>query len=106
ARWSFERALQPQLWFLSHYLFKYELFISGQFSRRITISAVPARIRRTMARKPKAKRRIYIPSVPQRTCWIESDSYDRRAWSDICADAPPISELVATGEALVPHFAA
>src|SRR5437773_1429699 len=58
-----------------------------------------------MARKAKTKRQVYIPTVPQRTCWIESDSYDRRAWGDICADAPPIADLVAAGESLVPHFA-
>ena len=50
-------------------------------------------------------RPIYIPSVPRETGWIESDSYDRRAWGSIAASASSIGTLVESGERLLPHFA-
>src|SRR5271155_2883077 len=56
---------------------------------------------RTKAVKP---RRLYVPSVPRNTSWVESDSYDRRAWSEILADAPSIGEMIEAGGRLVPHF--
>ncbi|HEY6419248.1 MAG TPA: VWA domain-containing protein [Candidatus Binataceae bacterium] len=61
-----------------------------------------------MARKSKLikPRRMYIPVVPHNAGWVESDRYDRRAWSEILADAPSIKELVEAGERLVPHFPA
>jgi len=49
---------------------------------------------------------IYIPAVPEEASWIKSDSYDRRAWKEIQADAPTIADLVKAGETLVPNFAA
>jgi uncharacterized protein with von Willebrand factor type A (vWA) domain len=58
---------------------------------------------RTKARKSKA---VYIPSVPGQTGWLETDSYDRRAWQELSAHAPTITELVESGERLVPHFGA
>jgi len=59
-----------------------------------------------MARRSKAAkpRRIYIPAVPRNTSWLESDSYDRRAWSEILAGAPSTNDLVEAGGRLVPHF--
>ncbi len=61
-----------------------------------------------MARKAKSikPRRIYLPVVPAEASWFESDSYDRRTWNEIVADAPSIAELTETGERLVPHFGA
>src|SRR5208282_2225568 len=61
-----------------------------------------------MARKSKIvkPRRLYIPQVAAESSWLESDSYDRRAWSDISADAKTLAELQESGERLVPHFAA
>jgi uncharacterized protein with von Willebrand factor type A (vWA) domain len=60
-----------------------------------------------MARKAKAVRpwRLYVPVVPGGASWVESDRYDRRAWSELTSDAPAIRELVETGGKLVPHFA-
>src|SRR5579862_1385964 len=52
-------------------------------------------------RKPRS---IHIPGVPDQALWIESDSYDRRAWQDIRQAAPVIGELIEAGENLVPHF--
>ena len=59
-----------------------------------------------MAKKAAKPRRLYIPVVPAGASWIESDSYDRRAWSDIGLAAPAIGELVESGRRLVPHFGA
>jgi uncharacterized protein with von Willebrand factor type A (vWA) domain len=61
-----------------------------------------------MARKTKIikPRRVYVPIVPTEASWFESDSYDRRTWNEIVADAPSIGELAETGERLVPHFGA
>ncbi|MGA9722080.1 MAG: VWA domain-containing protein [Candidatus Binatus sp.] len=61
-----------------------------------------------MARKAKIvqPRRLYIPKVPANASWFESDSYDRRTWNEIVADAPSIADLAETGERLVPHFGA
>src|SRR5229473_5146792 len=61
-----------------------------------------------MPRKPKTikPRRLYIPTVPPSASWFESDSYDRRTWKEIVADAPSVSDLTESGERLVPHFGA
>ncbi len=61
-----------------------------------------------MARKAKIikPRRVYVPVVPANASWFDSDSYDRRTWNEIVADAPSIGELAETGERLVPHFGA
>src|SRR5215469_14075847 len=59
-----------------------------------------------MVRKSKnvKPRRLYVPHVPATASWFESDSYDRRTWNEIVADAPSIADLAETGERLVPHF--
>ena len=61
-----------------------------------------------MARKSKIikPRRMYVPVVPANASWFESDSYDRRTWNEIVADAPSLADLAETGERLVPHFGA
>jgi uncharacterized protein with von Willebrand factor type A (vWA) domain len=59
--------------------------------------------RKTKTVKP---RRLYVPVVPTSASWFESDSYDRRTWNEIVADAPSIADLAETGERLVPHFGA
>src|SRR6266852_6924815 len=59
--------------------------------------------RKTKTIKP---RRLYIPVVPASASWFESDSYDRRTWNEIVADAPSLADLAETGERLVPHFGA
>src|SRR5208282_3299945 len=59
-----------------------------------------------MARKAKIvkPRRLYVPVVPANASWFESDSYDRRTWNEIVADAPSLADLAESGERLVPHF--
>jgi len=61
-----------------------------------------------MARKSKTikPKRLYIPSLPSESSWLESDSYDRRAWADIMVEARTLAELQESGERLVPQFAA
>ena len=61
-----------------------------------------------MARKAKVvqPRRLYVPVVPANASWFESDSYDRRTWNEIVADAPSLADLAESGERLVPHFGA
>src|SRR5581483_6756519 len=53
--------------------------------------------------KPKPRPR-YAPAVATNAAWLESDSYDRRAWSDLGLASAPIRDLIETGERLVPHF--
>src|SRR5277367_161235 len=57
-------------------------------------------------RKPVKPRPLYIPKVPENASWIESDSYDRRAWAELGLTAPTIGALVESGERLVPDFGA
>ncbi len=59
-----------------------------------------------MARRKKnaRPRRLYILQVPENISWIESDSYDRRAWDEIRTGAPSLAELAEAGSALIPHF--
>jgi uncharacterized protein with von Willebrand factor type A (vWA) domain len=59
-----------------------------------------------MARRGKTikPRRLYLPALPRNTSWIESDSYDRKAWSEIQANAPSTNDLIESGGRLVPHF--
>src|SRR5690242_14089879 len=61
-----------------------------------------------MARSKKTikPRPLYIPTIPATAAWIESDSYDRRAWRDLGLAAASIRELIEAGETLVPHFGA
>jgi len=49
-----------------------------------------------MARKRKTvkPRQLYIPAVPDNASWLESDSYDRRAWAELGLTAPTIGALV------------
>src|SRR5690242_12581578 len=57
-----------------------------------------------MAKKAIKSKRLYIPAVPAGSFWIESDSYDRRAWNEVGLGAPQIGELIESGGRLVPHF--
>jgi uncharacterized protein with von Willebrand factor type A (vWA) domain len=60
-----------------------------------------ARTRRIARSRP-----LYVPVVPSNAAWLESDSYDRRAWRELGLAAPTIRELVESGEKLVPYFGA
>ena len=43
------------------------------------------------------------PAAPE-SLWVETDSYDRAAFRDLCAGSPSLRELIASGAALLPHF--
>lgn len=58
------------------------------------------------SRKSIKPRPLYVPAPPDGASWLESDGYDRRAWSELGANAPAIRDLVESGEKLVPHFGA
>lgn len=59
-----------------------------------------------MARKRKSAkpRQRYLPRIAESVSWIESDGYDRHAWSEIRDTAPSLVELAGAGSGLVPHF--
>src|SRR5438477_3347370 len=55
-------------------------------------------------RKAAKPRQLRIPLVPTNAAWLESDSYDRRAWKELGLSAPAISTLIESGQKLVPYF--
>lgn len=59
-------------------------------------------------RVPAKKKSRFIlgppPPIPERTCWIESDAYDRAAYTKLREDSPSLREIEASGSALVPRF--
>jgi uncharacterized protein with von Willebrand factor type A (vWA) domain len=57
-----------------------------------------------MARKSIKPRPLYVPTLPSNASWLESDTYDRRAWGELGLTAPTIRDLIASGDKLVPHF--
>jgi len=57
-------------------------------------------------RKTVKPRQFHIPQVPYNAVWLESDSYDRRAWNELGLSAPAIRSLIESGEMLVPYFGA
>ena len=60
----------------------------------------------SVARKAKTlkPRQLYVPQVPDSISWLESDSYDRRAWGEIRSGAPSLTQLAESGGDLIPHF--
>jgi uncharacterized protein with von Willebrand factor type A (vWA) domain len=63
-------------------------------------------LKKARKRKTIKPRTPHIPVVPGNASWIESDSYDRRAWAELGLTAPTIGALVESGERLVPDFGA
>jgi uncharacterized protein with von Willebrand factor type A (vWA) domain len=59
-------------------------------------------------RVPAKKKSRFIltppPPIPERTCWIESDAYDRAAYAKLREDSPSLREIEESGSALVPRF--
>src|SRR5581483_5172069 len=54
-------------------------------------------------KKTAAKPRVLQP-LPQNTCWIESDAYDRRVFGTLRAEAPSLRSIEETGSTFLPHF--
>jgi uncharacterized protein with von Willebrand factor type A (vWA) domain len=59
--------------------------------------APPARTRQAPAR------RRFQP-LPDNSCWIDNDAYDRRVWSHLRAESPSLRELEQNGAKFLPHF--
>lgn len=55
-------------------------------------------------RKKAATKRRVLPSLPQNTCWIESDSYDRQAYGSLRSESSSLRELEENGTKFLPHF--
>ena len=70
--------------------------VSGVNSRNPAMAS-----RRKATKKPRPP---YIPTVAESASWIESDRYDRRAWTELGARADSIRALADAGERLAPHF--
>src|ERR671924_678103 len=54
------------------------------------------------SKKPRA-RRVFEP-LPQNTCWIENDAYDRRVYGQLRSESPSLRELEENGSTFLPHF--
>src|SRR5678815_5984342 len=54
-------------------------------------------------KKPPSKR-VFQP-LPERSCWIENDAYDRRVYGYLRLESPSLRELEETGSTFLPHFA-
>ncbi|HUK41686.1 MAG TPA: hypothetical protein VLX11_11595 [Candidatus Acidoferrales bacterium] len=55
------------------------------------------------AKKPPPKR-VFRP-LPQNSCWIENDAYDRRVYGYLRSESPSLRELEENGSTFLPHFA-
>ena len=53
--------------------------------------------------KKAAIKRVFQP-LPQNSCWIESDAYDRRVYGYLRSESPSLRELEETGTTFLPHF--
>ncbi len=54
-------------------------------------------------RKQPAKPRVLRP-LPEHSCWIESDAYDRRVFGRLRAEAPSLRAVEEAGATFLPHF--
>jgi uncharacterized protein with von Willebrand factor type A (vWA) domain len=65
----------------------------------------PSRSRRgTRAAARRVPRRFVAP--PNEACWIETDSYDRAAFTTLREQSPSLAEVIDVGGRLVPRFTA
>ncbi|HXG50733.1 MAG TPA: hypothetical protein VNN77_04900 [candidate division Zixibacteria bacterium] len=58
---------------------------------------------------PKRGRKVTLPKtleepLPENTCWVESDAYDRRVYGQLRAESPSLRELEQNGGTFLPHF--
>jgi uncharacterized protein with von Willebrand factor type A (vWA) domain len=53
-------------------------------------------------RKPPSKR-VFQP-LPENSCWIENDAYDRRIYGYLRSESPSLRELEEAGSTFLPHF--
>jgi uncharacterized protein with von Willebrand factor type A (vWA) domain len=55
-------------------------------------------------RKQTPPKKRTIQPLPQDTCWIESDAYDRRVFGALRAEAPSLKVVEEAGSTFLPHF--
>lgn len=55
-------------------------------------------------RKKATPARRRLAPLPQNSCWIESDSYDRHAYGKLRAESASLRELEESGGTFIPHF--
>jgi uncharacterized protein with von Willebrand factor type A (vWA) domain len=53
-------------------------------------------------KKPPSKR-VFLP-LPENSCWIENDAYDRRVYGYLRSESPSLRELEEAGSMFLPHF--
>ena len=54
-------------------------------------------------RKSAPARRVFQP-LPQNSCWVENDAYDRRVYGQLRSDSPSLQALEESGGTFLPHF--
>ncbi|HWO41587.1 MAG TPA: VWA domain-containing protein [Candidatus Eisenbacteria bacterium] len=57
------------------------------------------------SRNAKGRPRQTFEKLPQNTCWIENDAYDRRVYQQLRSESQSFRELEDNGGTFVPHFA-
>src|SRR5262245_37208735 len=53
--------------------------------------------------KKSPSKRVFQP-LPQNSCWIENDAYDRRVYGYLRSESPSLRALEETGSTFLPHF--
>ncbi|HEX2261303.1 MAG TPA: hypothetical protein VHJ56_06690, partial [Candidatus Binatia bacterium] len=53
-------------------------------------------------KRPPPKR-VFQP-LPENSCWIENDAYDRRVYGYLRSESPSLRELEENGSTFLPHF--
>ncbi|MGE5816751.1 MAG: vWA domain-containing protein [Deltaproteobacteria bacterium] len=53
--------------------------------------------------KSAPARRVFQP-LPQNSCWVENDAYDRRVYGQLRSDSPSLQALEESGGTFLPHF--
>ena len=54
--------------------------------------------------KKQTPKRVFRP-LPQNSCWIENDAYDRRVYGYLRSESRSLRELEENGSTFLPHFA-
>jgi len=54
--------------------------------------------------KKQTAKRVFRP-LPQNSCWIENDAYDRRVYGYLRSESRSLRELEENGSTFLPHFA-
>lgn len=56
-------------------------------------------------RGKKTTPKYHFRPLPENSCWIESDAYDRRVFSHLRSESPSLRQLEETGTTFLPQFA-